>query len=40
MEGTTQLKTIKEASLWASDYLSRDITESNIFHLMDGDVKI
>ena len=29
-----QLKTIKEASLWASEFLKRDISESNISYLI------
>lgn len=29
MEQKQQLLTIKEASLWASDYLKRDVSESN-----------
>jgi len=31
MQQTKQLLTIKEASQWASDFLKRDISESNLF---------
>lgn len=34
MQQTKQLLTIKEASHWASDFLRRDISESNISYLV------
>ena len=34
MQQTKQLLTIKEASIWASDFLKREINESNISYLV------
>ncbi len=34
MQNTESLLTIKEASRWASDFLKRDISESNISYLV------
>jgi hypothetical protein len=34
METTLDLMTIKEASSWASQYLNRDVTPSNISYLI------
>lgn len=34
MQQTKQLLTIKEASRWASDFLSRDVSESNVSYLI------
>lgn len=34
MQQTKQLLTIREASQWASDFLDRDISESNISYLV------
>jgi hypothetical protein len=40
MQQTKQLLTIKEASVWASDFLKREISESNISYLVQyGNVK-
>ncbi|KKS65023.1 MAG: Type II DNA modification methyltransferase M.TdeIII [Parcubacteria group bacterium GW2011_GWC1_43_12] len=40
MQENSQLITIKEASRWASDFLKRDISESNISYLVQyGKVK-
>ena len=34
METTLDLMTVKEASNWASQYLNRDVTPSNISYLI------
>ena len=34
MTQTSNLLTIKEASRWASDFLKKDVSESNISYLM------
>jgi len=34
MQQTKQQLTIKEASVWASDFLKREINESNISYLV------